>query len=464
MKKILVSIISLLIIITLFNTSVNAEAPTIVKGYVYVNDVIKEPDEVHLTFPSQSRIGTVYSDGRYIIVFTGENVGSVGEFYIIYNDKSYIPTETVTILENQTVYEIDLYIETADGGEEQTDETDDKTNIQPKAKAGGPYYEVVGENIYFDASESYDSDGNIENYEWDFGDDINAEGKSAIHSYQFVGNYRVTLTVTDDKGKSDLDITYAYVTETQNDPPAQPVLNGALNGSVNTLYKYTIFSTDVENDSIQYVFDWGDQTNITSSDFQVNGTSFNAGHSWSYPGIYTLTAYAIDENSVVSKSIEIDVLIDSIYCGKIGYMVDYTSDGFFDLFYSNVTGEESIVVQVGDLYLIDEDNDGEFDYEYNFETNNLALYSSVKTESEKSIIIFGDFTFLFPYVILVLAFALVLIILIFKIFRKPKKEKEKVQVKPAIEKVKEEKEKPKKILDKGKNIEDEIDKFLANEK
>ncbi len=56
---------------------------------------------------------------------------------------------------------------------------------------------VVGDNITFDASASYDPDGNIVSYEWDFGDGGNATGVITYHSYSSSGNYAVNLTITD---------------------------------------------------------------------------------------------------------------------------------------------------------------------------------------------------------------------------------------------------------------------------
>ena len=78
-------------------------------------------------------------------------------------------------------------------------------NIAPVAKAGGPYIGYLNSPISFSAEGSYDSDGKIQYYEWDFGDETLGRGIKTLHSYSKSGNYTVTLTVTDDQGKSDYD-------------------------------------------------------------------------------------------------------------------------------------------------------------------------------------------------------------------------------------------------------------------
>jgi PKD repeat protein len=63
-----------------------------------------------------------------------------------------------------------------------------------------PERPMVGGNIIFDASASYDPDGQIVSYQWDFGDSNSAEGQVVTHTYTKPGEYTVTLTVTDDDG------------------------------------------------------------------------------------------------------------------------------------------------------------------------------------------------------------------------------------------------------------------------
>lgn len=60
----------------------------------------------------------------------------------------------------------------------------------------------VGEPITFNASDSYDPDGSIASFFWDYGDGSNATGMVVSHVYAGNGTFTVTLTVTDDDGMS----------------------------------------------------------------------------------------------------------------------------------------------------------------------------------------------------------------------------------------------------------------------
>ncbi len=54
--------------------------------------------------------------------------------------------------------------------------------------------------VNFDASKSYDPDGTISGYQWDFGDGHTGEGKTVGHSFTEAKAYAVTLTVFDRDG------------------------------------------------------------------------------------------------------------------------------------------------------------------------------------------------------------------------------------------------------------------------
>jgi PKD repeat protein len=59
---------------------------------------------------------------------------------------------------------------------------------------------IPGENILFDASSSFDPDGHLVDFIWDFGDGTTQRGTRLSHSYNQLGLYEVRLTVVDNAG------------------------------------------------------------------------------------------------------------------------------------------------------------------------------------------------------------------------------------------------------------------------
>lgn len=59
----------------------------------------------------------------------------------------------------------------------------------------------VGKSMTFSALKSRDPDGEIENFEWDFGDGMTDTGVIVDHVFETTGAHIVSLKVTDDKGE-----------------------------------------------------------------------------------------------------------------------------------------------------------------------------------------------------------------------------------------------------------------------
>ena len=59
---------------------------------------------------------------------------------------------------------------------------------------------VVGEWVVFDASASFDPDGRLVDFIWDFGDGTTTRGTRVGHAYEEIGVYSVRLTIEDDAG------------------------------------------------------------------------------------------------------------------------------------------------------------------------------------------------------------------------------------------------------------------------
>ncbi len=74
------------------------------------------------------------------------------------------------------------------------------TNKPPVADPGGPYTGTAGQPVQFNGSASYDPDGTIAQYYWNFGDGSTATGATVTHSYATPGVYNAVLKVTDSVG------------------------------------------------------------------------------------------------------------------------------------------------------------------------------------------------------------------------------------------------------------------------
>ncbi len=93
----------------------------------------------------------------------------------------------------------------------------DNLNLNPVAKPGGPYNVEINDDITFNGSASYDPDGTISEYLWDFGDGSTASEERPVHSYIKAGNYTVTLMVKDNGNKKSATVS---TTATVIDPAA----------------------------------------------------------------------------------------------------------------------------------------------------------------------------------------------------------------------------------------------------
>jgi serine protease len=124
------------------------------------------------------------------------------------------PTHTYT---GGGIYEVSLVVNDGKQNSIPATTTADiaEVNDPPVADAGPDKTAGVNSAVNFDGSNSYDSDGSIIIYAWDFGDGSTGTGITLNHTYSSAGEYTVTLTVTDDgiPGLTDTDTAVITVTE-----------------------------------------------------------------------------------------------------------------------------------------------------------------------------------------------------------------------------------------------------------
>lgn len=135
--------------------------------------------------------------------------------------------------------------------------------------------------VYFDGSNSYDLDGSIISYTWDFKDGNMGYGQTVYHTFNSIGNYNVKLTVTDNLG--DTDSTTKTITVTENvTPPSDfnnlDYLEGAIIIANDNQYLGKISKNQYDSDSINNSFGtYGSEYSVYSifNSFGTYGSEFS---------------------------------------------------------------------------------------------------------------------------------------------------------------------------------------------
>jgi PKD repeat protein len=255
--------------------------------------------------------------------------------------------------------------------------------IPPVADAKGPYTGYVYQNITFDASASYDSDGNIVNYTWDFGDGTIKYGINPIHFYSLIGTFYVTLTVRDDSGLVGIYRTIAKVIQIDSDNDGWGDYEEEKFGTDPD--NKDDFPTDSDNDHVPDSEDSDDDNDLVSDIIEKNLGSDPT-------------------NSSDVTLIEID--------GISYFLINTDRDGYFDLFYNLASGKATdLGFSDNKQYLIDQDGDNRWDYAYDL----AGGLTSYKEEDNKS---FLDVSIII-YILIILVIIIVIgLVLKFKVFKK----------------------------------------------
>ncbi|MCK5261318.1 MAG: PKD domain-containing protein [Thermoplasmatales archaeon] len=377
------------------------------EGYCWVNAWHLTPLALGGDNESPSKVTgltvTDAKDGKLSLSWDEATDNIEVEHYRIYRDNEFLINRTTTShqdtgLTNDQSYTYQvLAVDTSgNGGEKSNSESGTPTksggggnggngggdgnpppppqNSIPIANAGGPYYSFVDSELEFDGTQSSDSDGNITSWFWVFGDGTNGTGEIITHIYSSPGTYTVILIVSDDVGAEGSYETTAVISQ-PNRIPSTPDVDGPQDGTQNTEYTYTAVSTDEDNDTIQYHFDWGDGTTNTT-EFLPNGTAATQTHIWTVAGKYTISVQAYD-NQTPSDITRYTVLIDAHIVGDIGYITDDDADSIYDTFHGK--NIETELGQEDGKYLIDTNGDGDWNYTYDL-VDGLATYKRGEDE------------------------------------------------------------------------------------
>lgn len=166
-----------------------------------------------------------------------------------------------------------------------------------------PQYPAINESVVFNASKSFDNDGDIILYEWDFDNDgvYEKTGISVSHFWSTSGEYNITLKITDDDELTDIKTRSIYV-----EPPALEI-------------------ESIQGDFAKITIDISNSWDMTIRDIscyvEIKGGIF--GNIDVVKSTAILTLGPNDEIQVITKTpifafgyIEIDVIVDAFNAMK----------------------------------------------------------------------------------------------------------------------------------------------------
>ena len=154
---------------------------------------------------------------------------------------------------------------------------------------------IVSLTVSVSGSESYDLDGTIMSYAWNFGDAATiVTGMTATHTYGVGGTYDITLVVADNDGLTGTDVERVTVSKDLIPPVARFTATPTfLVVSVDASASY-----DPDGTTLTYAWDFGDLT---------TGVGKITTHTYAAEGMYTITLTVMDDDGL-SNSTSHDVL------------------------------------------------------------------------------------------------------------------------------------------------------------
>ena len=168
-------------------------------------------------------------------------------------------------------------------------------NQQPVAVLGGDSTATVGVAASFSGAGSYDNDGSIVNYTFNFGDgsgDVdNGTSPDITHVFGSANTYTVVLTVTDDQGASGSDTMQVVVTDTPNQAPTALLVCPGSGSVGQTLVFDASSSFDSDGTIVNYTFNFGDGTGDLD-----NGASPSTSHAYQSEGAFTASVVVTDDD------------------------------------------------------------------------------------------------------------------------------------------------------------------------
>jgi PKD repeat protein len=159
-------------------------------------------------------------------------------------------------------------------------------------KINGPYSSKINTEIQFNSSGSFDPDGDTMEYLWEFGDGTSSVEVNPVHFYSVPGEYNVSLTLTDENGKSNNETTLSII-----DPNLAPVskITGPTTSKIGQVTKFSgKESIDYDGEIVEYIWSYGNKT---------YENMLNVTHVFSSEGVFQVGLSVRDNDNATNISV-----------------------------------------------------------------------------------------------------------------------------------------------------------------
>lgn len=321
----------------------------------YGSAVVTVTGPPSILFIEQSPSGTVYA-GNFVSFFAfavDSDGGSISTYTWSFGDGL---TDVTSYPDDYHVYNspgnYSMTLTVLDSDQGLTATTSLNVTVVPRPDlppvASFYYYPSApsaGSSVYFYGYYSYDPDGYIVSYQWNFGDgsSLNTTGCCPVHAFAAVGNYTVSLTVTDNAGLTGtMNATIIVVPDV---PPVADFVWSPTVPSTNetVFFNAGYFTYDPDGYIASWAWNFGDGTSGGGNGTgNTTGNGTNQGpfptHVYATFGTFNVSLNATDNaglSTVVSHAVYVNApptakFTTSKPVGKVGTAVVFNASASSD--------------------------------------------------------------------------------------------------------------------------------------